>query len=88
MIYIFCGGPRSRRYGRTATLGLLVQHYYYYYYYFVLFLVMEHEWNGIDRGRPKCSGKPIECHFAHHKSHVDIRDRTWVSAVGARRLTA
>jgi hypothetical protein len=31
----FCGKqPRSRRYGHTATLRLLVQHYYYYYYYY------------------------------------------------------
>jgi hypothetical protein len=41
----FCGeGPRNRRYGRTATLRLLVQPYdedydyddddYYYYYYY------------------------------------------------------
>jgi hypothetical protein len=32
----FCGeGPRSRRYGRNATLRLIVQQYddYYYYYY-------------------------------------------------------
>jgi hypothetical protein len=39
-------GPRSRRYGRTATLWLIVQAYDededYYYYFFVLFLVMEH----------------------------------------------
>jgi hypothetical protein len=37
----FCGeGPRSRRYGRTTTLRLLVQSYneeYYYYYYYYPF---------------------------------------------------
>jgi hypothetical protein len=39
---------------------------------FVLFLVMEHQWNEIDRGRPKYLGKnQAQCHFVHHKSHVD-----------------
>jgi hypothetical protein len=49
-------GPRSRRYGLTAAMRLIVQPYdeeeeeedddgYYYYYFFVLFLVMEHRWN-------------------------------------------
>jgi uncharacterized membrane protein len=44
----------------------------------VIFLVMEHRWNEIDRGRPKYSGKTeilgetlSQCHFVHHKSHVD-----------------
>jgi hypothetical protein len=63
MISVFCGeGPRSRRYGGTATLRLLVQPYYddyfyYYYYYYFLFLVMKHRWNELGRGRPKYSGK-------------------------------
>jgi hypothetical protein len=37
MIEVFCGvGPRSGRYGRNATLRLLVQPHdeAYYYYYF------------------------------------------------------
>jgi hypothetical protein len=39
---------------------------------FVLFLVMEHRWNEIDRGKPKNSGKNLsQCHFVHHKSHMD-----------------
>jgi uncharacterized membrane protein len=38
----------------------------------VLFLVMEHHWNEIDRGRPKCSEKNLsQRHFSHHKSHMD-----------------
>jgi hypothetical protein len=52
-------GPRSRRYGRTAALKLLVQPCDEddddYYYFFVLFLVTEHRWNEIDRGKPKYS---------------------------------
>jgi hypothetical protein len=40
--------------------------------FFVLFLVMEHQWNEIDRGKPKYSAKNLsQCHFAHHKSHMD-----------------
>jgi hypothetical protein len=38
---------------------------------FVLFLVMEHRWNEIDRGKPKYSKKNLsQCHFVHHKSHM------------------
>jgi hypothetical protein len=39
---------------------------------FVLFLVMEHQWNEIDRENPKYSGKKLsQCHFVHQKSHMD-----------------
>jgi uncharacterized membrane protein len=39
---------------------------------FVLFVVMEHRWNEIDRRKPKNSGKNVsQCHFVHHKSHMD-----------------
>jgi hypothetical protein len=46
------------------------------------------EW--YDRAKPKYSGKNLsQCHFAHHKSHMDWpRDRTRASAVGGRRQTA
>jgi hypothetical protein len=46
-------GPRSRRYGRTAAIRLIVKPYDEDdYYFFVLFLVVEHRWNEIDRGKP------------------------------------
>jgi hypothetical protein len=39
---------------------------------FVLFLVMEHRWNEIDKGKPKYSEKNLsQCHFVHHKYHMD-----------------
>jgi hypothetical protein len=39
---------------------------------FVPFLVMEHRWNETYRGKPKYSGKNLsQCHFFHHKSHMD-----------------
>jgi hypothetical protein len=66
--------PRSRRYGRTAALRLIVQpcDEDYDHYFFILFLVMEHRWNEIDRGKPKYSEKNLpQCHFVHHKSHID-----------------
>jgi hypothetical protein len=75
--FVFSGeGPRSRRYGRTAAVRLIVRPYEDDddddYYYFFLLLVMEHRWNEIDRGKPKNSGKNLsQCHFVHHKSHMD-----------------
>jgi hypothetical protein len=40
--------------------------------FFVLFLVMEHQWNEIDREKPNNSGKNLfQFHFVHHKSHMD-----------------
>jgi hypothetical protein len=58
-------GPRSRRYGRTAAMRLIVQPYDgRWWLFFVLFLVMEHRWNEIDRGKPKNSGKkPVPVPF-------------------------
>jgi hypothetical protein len=39
---------------------------------FVLFPVMEYQWNETDRRKPKYSGKNLsQCHFVHHKSHMD-----------------
>jgi hypothetical protein len=33
---------------------------------------MEHQWNEIDRIKPKYSGKNLyQCQFVHHKSHMD-----------------
>jgi hypothetical protein len=35
--------------------------------FFLFFQVMEHQWNEIDRGKPKYSGKNLfHCHFVHH----------------------
>jgi hypothetical protein len=51
--FFFGEGPRSRRYGRTSTLRLLVQPYDEYYYHYILFVllpVIEHNWNENDKG--------------------------------------
>jgi hypothetical protein len=33
---------------------------------------MDHRWNETDRGKPKYTGKNLsQCHFVHHKSHMD-----------------
>jgi hypothetical protein len=60
-------GPRSRRYGRTAALRLLVQPY-------------DEDKDDYFCPFPSC-GAPVEwkvtgkslslCHFVHHKSHMD-----------------
>jgi hypothetical protein len=39
---------------------------------FSFFHVTEHQWNEIDRGKPKVSGKILsQCHFLHHISQMD-----------------
>jgi hypothetical protein len=57
-LFFFCGEvPRSRCYGPTAALRLIVQHMMKISFLFPIFLVMEHRWNEIDREKPKYSGK-------------------------------
>jgi hypothetical protein len=69
----FYEGPRSRCYGHTAALMLIVQPCDVSdYFFFSFFHVMEHRWNEIDRGKPKYSEKNLsQCHFVHHKFHTD-----------------
>jgi hypothetical protein len=75
--FIFCGeGPRSRFYGRTAALRLIVQpcdkDEEKDDQFLSFFQVMEYRWNEIDRGKPNYSGKNLsQCHFVHPKSHMD-----------------
>jgi hypothetical protein len=77
LLIIFWGGggegPRSRSYGSTAALKLIVQTCDEdKQISFLFFQVMEHQWNEIDRDKPKYSGKNLsQCHFANHKSHTN-----------------
>jgi hypothetical protein len=50
----------------------------YYVVFFVLFLVMEHQWNKTDRGKPKNSGeKPVPVPLCPPQiPHGLTRDRT------------
>jgi hypothetical protein len=76
-VFFFGGeGPRSRSYGSTAALSLIVQpsdeDEEKDDRYFSFFKVMEHRWNEIDMGKSKYSGKNLpQYHFVHHKSHTD-----------------
>jgi hypothetical protein len=67
----FCGeGPRSRCYGRTAALRLIVQPCDEDDFLFLR--VMEHWWNENDRGKPKYPGKNLaQRNIFYHKSHMD-----------------
>jgi hypothetical protein len=40
--------------------------------FFCFFILMEHRWNEIERGKPKYSEKNLsQCQFVYHKSHMD-----------------
>jgi hypothetical protein len=91
----FCGeGPRSRCYGRTAVLRLIVppcdEDKEKDGQFFLFFQVMGHRWNEIDRGKPKYSGeKPVPvslCPPQIPRGSTQYRNRA--SAVGGWRLTA
>jgi hypothetical protein len=70
---LVCGeGPRSRCYGRTAALRVIVQPCDEDEVFFCLSILMEHRWNEIDRGKPKYLERNLsQCHFVYHKSHID-----------------
>jgi hypothetical protein len=67
-------GPRSKCYGRTAALRLLVQPYDEHDGdHDDDILSLEHRWNEINRGKSKYSEKNLsQYHFVHHKSHMHL----------------
>jgi hypothetical protein len=90
-LFLFVEGPRSRCYGRTAALKAYCATLWGTWSGFVCFYVlMEHRWNEIDRGKPKYSGeKPVPAPLCPPQiPHGTTRDRTRASAVRGRRLTA
>jgi hypothetical protein len=85
-------GPRSRCYVRTAAMRLIVQpcdeneDYQFFFAFPSNGAPVELNWQGKTE---VLGGKNLsQCHFVHHKFHMDTRDRTRASAVGGRRLTA
>jgi hypothetical protein len=93
-IFFFWKGPRSRSYGRTAALKLIVQPLWWRWrerwsVFFSFFQVIEHRWNEIDRGKPKYSENRVPVPLCSPQiPHGPTRDRTRASDVGGRRLTA
>jgi hypothetical protein len=81
---------RGFSYGRTVALRLIMQPCDEVDQFFSLFCLMEHEWNEIDRGKPKYSGgKPVPVPLCPPPiPHGLTRDRTRASAVKGLRLTA
>jgi hypothetical protein len=77
--FLFIEGPRSRFYGPTAALRLIVQPCDEDEEVFFCFsLLMEQRLNEIDRGEPKYSEKNLsQFHFANHKSHTDRPRTPW-----------
>jgi hypothetical protein len=65
-------GPAADATDPLQPWGLLCNPMMKMMIFFVLFLVMEHRWNEIDRGKPKNSGKNLsQYRFVQHKSHMD-----------------
>jgi hypothetical protein len=92
IIFIFFGErPRSRRYGRTAALRLIVQPCDEdNYFSFLFFRVTEQRWNKIHRVKPKYWGEkliPVPLSLPQIP-HGLARDRTQACVMGGRRLTA
>jgi hypothetical protein len=60
LLFLCKEGPRSRCYGRTAALRLIVQPLWWrwreIWSVFLFLQVMEHRWNETDSGKPKYSG--------------------------------
>jgi hypothetical protein len=90
LFVFFCEGPRSRCYGPTAALRLIVQPYDEGDYFFPVFPCNGVRWNEIYRGKPKYSGgKPVPVPlFSPQIPHGLTWDWTRASAVRCRRLTA
>jgi hypothetical protein len=77
-LFFCCEGPRSRCYGRTAVLTLIVQtQWWWWWLVFSFFRVMEHRWNETATGKPKYSGKT--CPSATLSTRTDSRCKPGIS---------
>jgi hypothetical protein len=90
VLFFFGEGPRSRCYGRTAALMLIVQPLWLrvFFIYPCNGAPVELNWKGKTEVFGGGGGNLSQGHFVNHKSHMDTWHRTLVSAVRGRRLTA
>jgi hypothetical protein len=70
--FILLKGPAAEATDAPQRWRLIVQTYEEDNEFFCFSILMEHQWNETDKGKPKYSEKNMsQCHFVHHKSHME-----------------